>query len=99
MLEELSDKDIFYQHERGRVIEKLNISEKHPASARAKITNANLEGIYFRIVNDKLRDENVQINLLVTDLYCEVMRLREICRMTVWEQDYKIAEKWRERAM
>lgn len=98
MIEELTDKDYNYKKDRELAIQKLMISKKHCASSKSKITNVNLDEIYSKIINDKLRDDNVQINLLVTDLYCEVMRLREICRMTVFEQNFRIADKWRERA-
>jgi hypothetical protein len=99
MIEEVSDIDYATQRDRESALYKLKRAEKYPSSALAKITNANLEGIYYKIIHDELKDDNLEINRLVTDLYCEVMRLRAICREIISQENYKIAQKWNERAM
>jgi hypothetical protein len=98
MIEVTTDKDYATQRDRELALDKLKRAEKYPSSALAKITNANLEAIYYKIIHDKLKGDNVEINRLVTDLYCEVKRLRAICREILSEENYRIAHKWNERA-
>jgi hypothetical protein len=94
MFEVITDEQI----KKSFIIRKLNKLKDSPTHPVNKITESNLKGILYRIKNGRLRDENVDIENLVTDLYCEVIRLRAICQLVVVEENDRIARRWNERA-